>query len=211
MNTYIENLMWRYATKQFDPTKKLTDEQLHTVLEAMRLAPTSFGIQPYKLYLVENPDVRMQLRDASWGQSQVTDASRFIVVASRIGIGEEDITRFVENIKKTRGQSQEEVQAYQDMMMGSVMNISEADRDSWCARQSYIALGFGLSAAAQMQVDACPMEGFDVQKINEILNIPADGYSARAYLSLGFRSSEDKYAEAPKVRYSEEEIIKRVV
>jgi len=210
MQDIIETLNWRYATKKFDPTKKLSTEQLDTIMEAMRLAPSSFGIQPWKFYLVETPAIREEMKAASWGQAQVTDASHFVVVSSRIGLQESDVDRFVDDIKKTRKQSSEDVAQYRDMMIGSVTGMSATDRDSWCARQSYIALGFGLSAAAQMGVDACPMEGFDPAKINDILGIEADGYTARAYMALGFRSPDDAYATEAKVRFPKESVWKRV-
>ncbi len=207
MKSNLDNLMWRYATKQFDPTKKLSEEQLNTILEAMRLSPSSFGIQPWKFYLVETPAIREQLKEVSWGQTQVTDASHIIVVSSRIGLTQADVDRFVDDIRQTRGVSQEEVQGYRDMMVGSVTRMTEEERNSWCARQSYIALGFGLYAAAQLHIDACPMEGFDVAKVNEILGITDDGYCARAYLALGFRSEQDAYATLKKVRFAKDLVI----
>lgn len=211
MQDYLKNLEWRYATKKFDTTKKLSQEQINFLEEAARLAPSSFGIQPWKFYIVSNPEVREEMKKASWGQAQVTDSSHIFVVASRIGLTDKDVNDFAEDISKTRGVSMEAGAQYQQMMISSMNAKRDAGTlDDWCARQAYIALGFILSAAAQNGIDACPMEGFDNAAIDKILGITEDGYASRAYCAVGFRAADDDYAKEKKVRFPKERIIKEV-
>jgi nitroreductase len=210
MNTYIENLNWRYATKQFDSTKKLSAEQLDMLCEALRLAPSSFGLQPWKFYCITDEAVRNQMREMSYGQSQVTDASALFVICGRVGMNEGDVEKYVADIAQTRGVSLESLAEYKSMMIGSVNSKNEQERDSWCARQAYIALGFLLSCAAQHHIDACPMEGFDAAAVTKLIGADADGYVAYAYCTVGYRSEEDKYAHAKKVRFPIDQVVKKI-
>lgn len=211
MQEYLKNLEWRYATKKFDTTKKLSEEQINFLEEAARLAPSSFGIQPWKFYVVSNPEVREEMKKASWGQAQVTDASHIFVVASRIGLVDKDVNDFADDMIKTRGVPAESVEGYRQMMIGSMNGKRDQGvLDDWCARQAYIGLGFILSAAAQNGIDACPMEGFDNAAIDKILGITEEGYASRAYCAVGFRAADDDYAKEKKVRFPKERVIKEV-
>ncbi len=211
MPEYIKNLEWRYATKKFDTNKKLSEEQLNLLKTAARLAPSSFGLQPWKFYLVSNPEVRAEMRGVSWDQAQVTDASHIFVVASRVGFNESDVTAFIEDISKTRGVAIENLEPYKQMMNGAVAGkTKDQTLDAWCTAQAYIALGFILSAAAQNGIDACPMEGFDANAVDKILGIREEGYAARIYCAVGFRSSEDEQANWPKVRFPMDQVVKEL-
>jgi nitroreductase len=206
--SYLENLNWRYATKQYDTSKKLSPEQIETLLEVLRLSPSSTGAQPWKFIVVENPEIRQQLRAAAWGQPQVTDASHFIIFAVKKGLPQSHIDRVVEVTAQQRGQKVEDLQGYKEMLMGSIgsRNTPEA-LIAWNKEQAHIALGFLLSAAAQLHIDASPMGGFDPAKFDEILELDKEGLTTAVICGLGFRSPDDKYAQAAKARLPKEEVI----
>jgi nitroreductase len=211
MQDYTKNLLWRYATKKFDTSKKLSEEQVELLKNAARLAPSSFGLQPWKFYLVSNPEVRAEIRKVGYDQAQITDASHVFVIAARVGFNENDVTTFVEDISKTRNMPLEALEGYKQMMNGSVaQKANDGSLDAWCARQAYIALGFILSAAAQNGIDACPMEGFDASAVEKILGIREEGYAAYALCPVGFRSSEDEQASWPKVRFEMNKVVKEI-
>lgn len=211
MKQYLDNLKWRYATKKFDVNKKLSDEQIEFLSEAARLAPSSFGLQPWKFYIVSNPEIRTQMHAAGYNQAQIIEASHVFVITSRIGLNENDVQAFIDDICATRSMTQDMLEGYKQMMLGSVSGKTNDGRlDDWSARQAYIALGFILSAAAQNGIDACPMEGFDATAFEKILGTREEGYAVRAICPVGFRSSEDEQALWPKVRFSREKIVKEI-
>lgn len=207
MSQYLENLEWRYATKKFDPARTLTDAQLDELLEAVRLSASSFGLQPYKILVVKDPALRAQLRAAAWDQTQVTDASHLVIFCSYRTIDEAYVDRYVKEIAAQRGIPEEALQGYRDMMVGSVKNRTPEQLADWMKRQSYIALGFLLSAAAQQHVDACPMEGFDPAKADEILGLEAQNLTAATFCPLGFRAADDATASYKKVRFPRETLV----
>jgi len=214
MNSYTEKLNWRYATKKFDATKKLSDEQLELLKQSLVLAPSSFGLQPWKFYVVENKKLRQSIKEAAYNQEQITDASHLFVLASKVDVSASDVHEFIMDIGKKRGlfanengKTAETLVEYEAMINGSIAGLDKSAKDNWTTRQVYIALGFLLSAAAQNNIDSCPMEGFSVEKINEILGITNDGYCARLLCPVGFRDEADEYSKYPKVRFDEEKII----
>ena len=214
MNNYqkfLDKLLWRYATKKFDPTKHLSADQISLIEESLRLSPSSYGIQPWKFYRVENQDVRIKIKDAAYGQSQITEASHLFVLASRINLGVEDISTYINDVAVTRGVEESELDGYKKMLLGVIEGKKPEQLDDWSARQVYLALGFGLMAAAENDIDACPMEGFDTGKVDDILGIKEDGYASRAMLAVGFRSPDDKFASLKKVRFTAEKAIKNIL
>ena len=205
MSNIIEALQWRYATKAYDTTKKVSAEDLNTILEAMRLAPSSFGLQPWKFIVVENPELRTTLRGYSWDQPQITDASHLIVLCRKNEITAADVDAYMQNISETRGMPVEQLDGFKQFVGGFIQNL---DADTMAARntkQVYIALGTGLTAAAELKIDATPMEGFDASKYNEALWLT--DYSAAVVLTVGYRSADDASANYTKVRYSKEKIV----
>lgn len=211
MNVYIDNLNWRYATKQFDSNKKLTAEQLDMLCESLRLSPSSSGLQPWKFYCITDEQTRKELFPISDEQNQVVDAAALFVIASRVGFDETDIDRYIARVAEVRGVSVESLSGFrQNRIADIVQGMSKEDRDSWCARQSYIALGFLLSCAAQNGIDACPMEGFDAQKVTEYLGADKDGYMVRAYCAVGFRDESDSLIQKKKVRFSLEDVVQKI-
>jgi nitroreductase len=201
----LQALNWRYATKQYDTGKKLSPEQWDTLQEATRLSASSFGLQPYKFVVVENPELRAKLREASFGQSQVTDASHLVVLCRIDKMDEAYIDKFVALNAQVRGQDVASMGDFKNMLMGPTKRDPESF-GHWADKQIYLALGTLLAAAASIQVDASPMEGFDAAKYDEILGLPAKGLHASVICALGFRSPEDKYALAKKVRFAREDL-----
>lgn len=203
-------LNWRYATKQFDPSKKVSAEDLAALEDAVIHAPSSLGLQLWKFVVVSDPAVRTKLKEVSYGQSQITDASELIVFAAKNDITEADIDEHIANIAKVRGITVEDLAPLRGMAVGSVMSQTPEGRHQWAARQVYIALGTLVTSAALMGIDVCPMEGFSNADYNEILGLNEAGYSAYAVAAVGYRSADDKYASLPKVRYPKERVIARI-
>ena len=207
MDEYLNNLMWRYATKKFDLQQKLSSAETDMLEEALRLAPNSFGFQLWKFYRIDDPTIRAAMKEAGYGQTQITDASHIYALASKVAPTEQDVTDFIESIKTTRGVTDESLAGYKQALEGAIIDKPAGDVAAWTARQVYIALGFILSAAAQHHIDACPMEGFDPEKVSEIIGATKEGYAVQALCAVGHRAADDKYATEKKVRYPKERII----
>lgn len=207
MNSYIENLNWRYATKKFDASKKVSKEDLENLLEATALSASSYGLQPYEILVVEDAAMRSKLQPAAWGQSQITEASHLIVLANQSTFGEELVDDYLNNVSETRGIPSNDLQGYSDFMKSKLMPLSESAKATWTARQTYIALGNLLSAAADLKIDTCPMEGFDSAQFNEMLGLSKRGLNAAVLVAVGYRSKEDKTQHYKKVRKAKENLI----
>lgn len=207
MKSILEALNWRYATKVFDKDKKVSDVDLAELLEALRLTPSSFGLQPWKFIVVKDPAVRAKLRAVAWDQSAVTDASYFIIFTALRDMNEAHADRFLGMMSETTGTPIEKLAGYKKMILDFISAMDERARGEWNARQVYIALGELLTLCAVKEIDACPMEGFDPQKFDEILGLANTPYTTRVACAIGYRSSEDKYALAKKVRFNKDEVI----
>lgn len=204
-----EQLRWRYATKAFDPAKKISDADWHTLATALTLTPSSYGLQPWKFFVVGNQATKEQLVAHSWGQRQVADASHTVVMAIRKPVDEVYIDRYLESIAAIRGGTVEALAGFRKMMVGSLIH-SKMDLVHWAEKQVYIALGNLMTTAAMLGIDTCPMEGIQPTKYDEILNLPATGYYTSVVCTLGYRASGDKYASVPKVRFPVEEMVTRL-
>jgi nitroreductase len=206
MSNFIENANWRYATKKFDTTKKVSKEDLETLKEAIRLSSSSYGLQPYQVLIIENPEIRQQLLPASWGQTQIVDAAFVVVFASITNIGETEIDAYFKNMTETRGIAQEAVQGYADFMKSNIVSLPLEVRNNWTSKQTYIALGNLLSAAAELKIDVTPMEGFVAEKYNEILGLTEKNLNASLVATVGYRHEEDATQHFAKVRKSNKEL-----
>ena len=206
MSTLLDNLNWRYATKKFDATKKISASDLNTLKEAVRLAASSYGLQPYKVVIVENPEIREQLKAAAYGQTQITDASQLFIFANDLNAGPESVADYIKNISETRGIPVKALGGFEDMMNGVISNLSQDAKNIWTAKQTYIALGTLLSAAAELKIDATPMEGFNPAAFNEILGFDKLGLNASVIATVGYRHEEDEAQHFKKVRKSQEEL-----
>jgi nitroreductase len=204
--TIVRQLNWRYATKKFDPAHKIQAADWRTLAQSLLLAPSSFGLQPFKFFVVENPEVRAKLRAAAWDQSQITDASHLVVFAVKRDVGPADVQRLVDRIADVRGVPVESLEAYKQSMLGSLSRPADQVA-AWASRQPYIALGNFLTAAALLGVDACPMEGFDADQFDQILGLDKSGYRAQVMVTAGYRADDDAYAKLVKVRFPAEEVI----
>ena len=202
----IEKLQKRAAIKNFDATKKLTKAQLDQLLDSVRLAPSSMGLQAYRILVVEDPEIREKLREASHGQAQLTQSSQVIIFAIEKEIDKDYGNYYLDLIAKTRGIGREHLAGFEQMVQGTIASLSEEQKINWATKQTYIALGVLLTAAAEMDIDACPMEGFDAGKFDEILGLKALGLSAVVIAPVGYRSDEDVYSKMEKVRWPKEEL-----
>jgi len=206
MKEIKEAYNWRYATKRFDANRKLSNEQVETLLNAALMAPSSYGLQPFEIMVVENNDLRKQLKEAAYGQPQLTEASHVMVFAANKAVDEALVDSFMQRVAKSRGQSMESLKDFRAMLLGSVSGKSEQEKFQWAARQAYIALGFLLATAAIEGIDACPMEGFNNAEFDRILNLEQKGLKSVVMATAGFRSADDKYAGLPKVRKTQDEL-----
>ena len=207
MNEILTKLHWRYATKNFDPSRKITEDELHTILESGRLAPSSYGLQPWKFIVVENPEVRAKLREAGYNQPQITDASHLIVLARLNCADCGHIERYVESTAKVQMVPVAELDGFKQMIQSHVDRLTKEDLENWMAKQVYIALGFMLQTSALLEVDTCPMEGFDSKKFDEILGLEKIGVNSVVLCEVGKRKDDDESARRPKSRFEKEEIV----
>lgn len=207
MKNITEALQWRYAVQMFDQEKKLTQDQLTTLTEAMRLSASSFGLQPWKFIVVTDPAIRRKLREAAWDQSKVTDASHFIVFAVRKNIDAGLVDAYMASVAKTRGVKTEDLKVFGDRIKGFLAAKTPEALREWGTRQVYIALGTLLTTAAVEGIDAGPMEGFDPKKFDEILGLDKLGLESRVAAAVGFRSEKDAASKQAKVRFAREEVI----
>ena len=202
----LDALRWRYAAKQYDTTRKLDTETLETLKEVIRLAPSSVGLQPWKFVIVTDPEVRKQLRAVGYDQAQITDASHLIVFCRRTDLGDNLVAELVEKTAEVRKISVESLEGLQQLAAGSLAYKPGEAVHNWAAQQVYIPLGKLLEAAALLKVDASPMEGFDPAGFDKILGLTEQNLASVVICGLGYRSPDDKYATAAKVRFAAEDI-----
>ena len=205
-NTIVEALEWRYAVKKYDASKKIGTDNLQILKDSIRLAPTSYGLQPFKAIFINDPAVRSQLKDKSWGQSQVVDASTYVVFIAKKDISTEDVDEYMKNVASSRDLKIEQTSVFGDFIKGSISTLTEEQFIDWNVKQTYIALGMLLQTAAELRIDATPMEGFDKNAYNEILGLDELGYTAAVTCALGFRHVEDGNQHQAKVRKSEDDM-----
>jgi len=206
--TLLEALHWRYATKKFDPTRKISAENWSALEQALVLAPSSFGLQPWKFFVVQNPAIRQKLSAAAWGQTQPLECSHFVVFAVHKNLGADHVDRFLGRIAEVRGGGKDALTGYRDVMLGSIEKARAGGYlDAWQSRQVYIALGQFMASAALLGIDACPMEGFEPDQFDEILGLAVQGLTTLCCCAAGYRASDDKYATAPKVRFKAADVV----
>ena len=194
----IESLNWRYATKKFSD-RKVSPEALDAIIEATNLSASSAGMQPYRLFIIENKELRERLGEGSFNR-QIADSSHLLVFAAFEKVTIEDIERYIRNIARQRNISEEGLADFKNALVNGILPRSENDNFNWAARQAYIALGTALIAAAELRIDAAPMEGFDTDKFSELLNLKEKGLKAVVTLALGYRHKEDVFSGFKKVR-----------
>ena len=209
--TLLTQLRWRYATKQFDPTRKISAADWQTLEESLVLTPSSFGLQPWRFVVVTDQATREKLVPVSWGQRQIADASHLVVFAIKKAIGAREADHYLGRMAEVRGVSTESLNSFRDVLVGFLGQPADKfNPDQWAARQTYIALGNFITSAALLGIDTCPMEGIDPSRYDEILGLTAQGYQTVVVATAGYRAASDKYATLPKVRFASEEVITHV-
>ncbi|RFZ82718.1 NAD(P)H-dependent oxidoreductase [Mucilaginibacter terrenus] len=202
----VDKLQWRYATKKYDPTKKLSAAQLEELLDAVQLSPSSIGLQHYKILVIENPEIRAKLREAGNNQSQITDASQLFVFAAITNLNEEYAKEHINLVAKTRKVNRDTLAGFENMITGAIKSQSADQLLVWAQKQAYIALGVLITAAADLGVDSTPMEGFNAAKFDEILGLAEKGLTSTVIAAVGFRAEDDAYSKLTKVRKPKNEL-----
>ena len=207
-DTLLAQLQWRYATKAFDPAKKIAFADWAALEEALILSPSSYGMQPYHFFVITDPAIREKLVPASWNQRQPADCSHYVVFATRTANDETNVDEYMQRIAEVRGVTAESMGFFKNMLMADVVNGPRGKiAGEWSARQAYIALGNFMTAAALIGVDTCPMEGFVPAQYDEILGLTEKGLTAAVACAAGYRAVSDKYASMPKVRFPASKLI----
>ena len=203
----LAQLNWRYATKAFDPTKKIPADIWDAIEDALVLTPSSFGLQPWKFLVINDPALREQLVPHAWGQRQVADASHFVVMCAIKTIDEAYLDRYIADTAAKRGIPVEALAGLRNVILATLNQMSDEAKLQWAQKQCYIALGNLMTAAAIAGLDTCPMEGFVPTKFDEILGLEAQGLQSVVCCPVGYRSADDKYAAMPKVRWNKSDVI----
>ncbi len=207
----IQSLHWRYATKKFDAEKKLTDDQVSLIAESLRLAPSSFGLQPWHFFIVSNSDVRAQLRKVGYEQSQITDASHLVVITVPTNLDDAWVDRYVASIYATRPMIPAGgLDGMEQAIKGRLTGMDTQARIAWATHQAYIALGVMIASAASESIDVGPMEGFDPAGFDEILGLKEQHLTSVVIAAVGFRSADDGTASMPKVRFAKEQVVTEI-
>jgi nitroreductase len=205
---FLENAKWRYATKKYDINKKVSEKDIDFLKEAINLTATSYGLQPFKVLIIENPEIRKKLQPVSWGQSQIVEASHLFVFVNIVNPGENEIDTYVQNIARIREVNPEKLKGFSNYIKGAVGKFSIEQKAIWTSKQTYLALGNLLNAAAELKIDVTPIEGFEPEKYDEILGLSIKGLHASLVAAVGYRSEEDGNQHLKKVRKPLEELFK---
>ena len=202
-------LDWRYAVREFSP-EKLSGHIVETLVDAARKSASSYGLQPYKILVLESKSLRQDLLPYSYGQQKVVDCSHLIVFAAHTNIGDHTVDRYVTQFEKTRGVPAAGISGYVTHMKEALASKSQAEKQAWAHQQAYIALGTLLTAAASMRIDSCPMTGFDHNAYDDVLGLANLGLESSAIVALGYRSARDRSSGLPKVRFDYDDLVIRM-
>ena len=201
-------LHWRYATKVFDPSRRIEAATWAALEESLVMSPSSYGLQPWKFLVVTNPELMAELRPHSWNQSQITDCSHLVVFLAERTIGAPEADRLINAIATTRGVEPDSLAFYRGMIEKDLINGPRSQQiGQWASNQVYIALGGFMTAAALLGVDTCPIEGFSPVEYDRILQLDGTAYRSSVVCAAGYRDPSDKYASLAKVRYPASELI----
>ena len=209
MKTLLDALRWRYATKKFTD-ETVSDDELQQLLEAARLAPTSFGLQPFEILVVQDRGLRERLASVSMGQRKVVDSSHLLVFATYTKFEQEHVRDFVELAESTRGKNHSSLLGLEKTLTSFIGTQGEDWLKEWAKRQTYIALGTLLCACAMAEIDACPMEGFKPLEYDKILDLDQQNLSTSVIVTVGRRHPEDTLADASKIRKPFSQLIKKI-
>lgn len=203
----LDQLNWRYAAKAFDPSKRISDQDWNALQEALRLAPSSFGLQPWRFLVVDSAEFRQRLADvAPMNRAKFETASHIVVLARLRTVSAEYVDRYFDQVATIRNVVRADLQQFRDMVVNRITVLPAQAQLQWTARQTYVALGTFLASAAQLRIDTCGMEGIDPEKFDEVLGLTSTDYATVAAVAAGYRSAEDKTQFAPKVRFEREQV-----
>ncbi|WP_299336387.1 NAD(P)H-dependent oxidoreductase [uncultured Psychroserpens sp.] len=205
--TTINKLKWRYATKKFDASKLLSDEKLNTLKQAFNLTATSFGLQTIKLIVIEDKGIREQLVEHSYNQKQVLEASHLLIFCIQNNISDEDIDNHFDNVKDIRETPETILEPFRNDLKTMMKGKTIKERQEWSVKQAYIALGNLMTVCAFEHIDSCPMEGFNPQAFDKILNLQDKNLKSVLLLPVGFRDENDMFADFKKVRKQLEDAV----
>ncbi|NQX91618.1 MAG: NAD(P)H-dependent oxidoreductase [Flavobacteriales bacterium] len=191
---------WRYATKKMDSSKKVSDSDINEIKESIQLAASSYGLQPYSVIEVKDAKLREDLKPICWGQTQVTDASNLFIFCNHTEVSDNDVDALIKLKAEINGMAVEDLSGYGDFIKGKLKDLTPEQVSQWTAKQTYIALGNALNACAELKVDSTPMEGFEAEGINQLLNLSEKGLNACVVLAVGYRAEDDASQFAKKVR-----------
>ena len=201
MNTpLIDALNWRYACKKFNPDQRVSEADLATIVRSIQLTPSSYGLQPIKVLIIESKELRAQIKPIAWNQAQVVDASHLIVFCHYTAVSESYIDTHVELMATTRNMPTEKLAGFANHVKESIAKMPETQLREWTAKQTYIALGQLLTTCALLKIDATPMEGFDKEELNKFLGLNEKNLSPSLLCPIGYRHEEDPYLQLKKVR-----------
>ncbi len=204
----LAQLNWRYATKQFDPTRKISPADWAALESALILSPSSWGLQPWRFIVITDPKMRQKLFPATWKQRQILDCSHYVFFTVNAKMTEEHIDKHITRTAEVGGGTSEALKRYRDVMVGDVVTGERGPiSQEWAARQAYLALGTFMTSAALMGIDTCPMEGFEPDQYDKILDLTARGFASVVCCAAGYRAADDKHAAKKKVRFPREQVI----
>ncbi|MGL6134100.1 MAG: NAD(P)H-dependent oxidoreductase [Prochlorococcaceae cyanobacterium] len=204
----LRALQWRYATKAFDADRRIPTDTWAALEQSLVLSPSSYGLQPWSFLVIDNPALRTELRPHSWNQSQITHASHLVVFLARRTITGTDLDRLITATAEARGATPEQLSGYRELMDKDLVHgLRSAQIATWASNQVYIALGTFMTAAALLEVDTCPIEGFSPADYDRILGLESSPYRSAVVCAAGYRSADDAYAGLAKVRYPLNELI----
>jgi nitroreductase len=206
----IENLKWRYATKKMDASKKVSEQDINYIKEAVQLSASSYGLQPYKVLEIESTQLREELKPSSWNQSQITDASHLFVFCNFLQIEEKDVDDLINLKSEINNLPIDKISGYGDFVKGKLKEKSETEMFHWTAKQTYIALSNAMNACAELNIDCTPMEGFENDAYNKKLGLSEKKLNACVLLAIGFRDNEDVAQNSKKVRKSIDAIFEKI-
>ena len=204
----LDTLNWRYATKSFDPDRQIPADTWAALEQSLVLTPSSYGLQPWKFLVITDKPLRESLVPHAWKQRQVAECSHLVVMCVKKTMTDADVDRFIERMAEVRGGTPESLARFRNIVIGDVVT-GERSRwiGEWASRQAYIALGQFMLGAALLGVDTCPMEGFVPPKFDELLGLANEGLTTAVLCPAGYRSSGDRYAALPKVRFRAADVI----
>jgi len=203
----IEKLQWRYATKRFDPSKILSEEKLQILKESFNLTATSYGLQPLKMLVISNPETKEKLVPLTMQQAQVNDASHVLVLCTETNMDSQFITEYFKRVEETRKTPRETLEPFEDFLKVSFSEKKSDEINQWMAKQAYLAMGNLLTVCALEDIDACPIEGFEPEKYDELLNLREKGIQSVLVLAVGYRANDDFLSKLSKVRRGVDEVV----